>query len=174
MSYHLNPLSVGQFSISESAMIDGIPHVTRNSMGDFLEYQYPKEAIAKIIERNPYIESYSVVVNMTTTDGKKYDTRVYHPVGFMAVVLSSDQPKAKLVKEAVANLVYEYSRREKMSLGLLMQLRYQKISLVNKLDQVKTQFARDALLTSLREVCIELGEKLPEVGLLGREVNHVN
>ncbi len=172
MNYHLNPLSVGQFSISECAMVDNVPHVTRKAMGEFLEYADPQNAIDKILERNPFINSYSVPVNMSGGDGKNYDIRVYHPVGFMSVVLSSNQPKAKLVKEAVANLVYDYSRRDKISAGLEVQIRYQKISIINKLDQVKTQFAREGLIASLRQVCQQLGEPVPDIGLLGLGVSH--
>lgn len=172
MSYHLNPLTIGSYAVSESVMLEGVPHVTRRAMGEFLEYSNARKAIGTLIDRNPYIESYSSVLNMRTQDGRNIATRVYHPVGFMAVVLSSDQPKAKLVKEAVANLVYEYSRRDKISPGLEMQLRYQKLTIVNRLDSVKTQFARRALITSLTEVCEQLGEPVPDVGLIGRLVTH--
>ena len=73
------PFSWGEISLSQTVQINGIPHVTRRAVGEWLEYAEPRKAIDKLVERNQHIEKRSVTVNMTATDGKNYDMKVYHP-----------------------------------------------------------------------------------------------
>lgn len=99
-------------SISESVTIDGTPYFTRLAIGEWLGYPAPQKAIDKIIERNPHINNpeWSVAVKLTATDGKKYDTKVYNPVGLQLIVFESNQPRAIEYKIAVAKMVAEMIR----------------------------------------------------------------
>ncbi len=81
--------------------------------GEWLEYEFPQQAVAKILERNPHIEAYSEVVSLTTTDSKNYDTNVYHPMGFLLIVMESHQPKAKKKKVEVAEFVWHFHNHGK-------------------------------------------------------------
>lgn len=109
-----NPFTWGDIALSQVVDVDGTPHVTKQSIGEWLEYSYPRESINKIIERNSHIENYSVEVNLTSTDGKKYDTRVYHPIGFLLIVMESGQPKAQQMKVAVAEFVWAFCGNDDM------------------------------------------------------------
>jgi len=51
--------------------------------GEWLEYADPQNAVDQVLGRNPHIENYSVPVKLSGTDGKIYDTKVYHPIGFL-------------------------------------------------------------------------------------------
>lgn len=103
------PFTWGDIALSQVVDIDGTPHVTRQAIGEWLDYQEePADRIRRLIGRNPHIESYSVPVNLTATDGKNYDTRVYHPIGFLLIVMESGQPKAQQMKVAVAEFVWAF------------------------------------------------------------------
>jgi transposase len=47
---------------------------------------------------------------LATTDGKKYDTRLYDPIGLQLIIFESRQPKAIQFKVAVAHLVCAYAK----------------------------------------------------------------
>ena len=102
------PFTWGDITLSQVVDIDGTPHITKQAIGEWLEYIEPRKAINKIIERNSHIDQYSVGVNLTSTDGKNYDTRVYHPIGFLLIVMESGQPKAQAMKVAVAEFVWAF------------------------------------------------------------------
>ncbi|MBF0622896.1 MAG: hypothetical protein HQL54_13325 [Magnetococcales bacterium] len=170
-SNELSPFSWGEISLSQVINQSGVPHVTRRAIGEWLGYSEPKHAISKILKRNPYIESYAVVVNLTTTDGKNYDTRVYHPIGFMLIVMESGQPKAKEFKEAVANFVWSFSRPSPLKLKERLDLHKLKRGFIRDLTKAKDAYERQALGNSLREICQFLGETMPEVCLLGKDAD---
>lgn len=98
----------GDIALSQVVDIDGTPHATKQAIGEWLDYSDSRKSINKIIERNSHIEHYSVGVSLTSTDGKNYDTRVYHPIGFLLIVMESGQPKAQEMKVAVAEFVWAF------------------------------------------------------------------
>lgn len=104
------PFSFQGMALRESCWIDGVPYFTRKSIGEFLGYAYPEQAITKIIERNPYLLQFRIVVNLTTIDGRRNVGRpadFFHPIGMQCVFFESHQPKAIEYKIAVASLVWE-------------------------------------------------------------------
>lgn len=106
----ITPFQFQDITLHESCWMGGKPYFTRQSIGEWLGYKQPRSAIKHIIDRNPHIEDdrWSVVVNLATTDGKKYDTRVYDPIGFQLIVFRSNQPKAIQYQIAVANLAWAF------------------------------------------------------------------
>jgi hypothetical protein len=104
------PLSFQGLDLKESCWVNGTPFSSGRAIGELLEYEYPNQAIRKIVERNPHINNpqWSVVVRLTTTDGKEYETRVYSPIGVQLIMFESRQPKARAFKVAVANFVWAY------------------------------------------------------------------
>jgi prophage antirepressor-like protein len=108
----LQPFRYDAIEMSEACYINGDPHFTRRAIGQWLEYNYPQKAVDKILERNPHINQFSVAVNLTATDGKTYEYRVFNPIGFQLIVFESAQPKAKKYKVAVAKLVWAYMKGE--------------------------------------------------------------
>ncbi|BBO84520.1 hypothetical protein DSCO28_50860 [Desulfosarcina ovata subsp. sediminis] len=100
-------------AIREACWISGKPYFTRRSIGEWLEYKYPQEAIDKIIQRNPHISDsrWSTQVKLTCVEGDRNVSRnidVHDPIGLQLIVFESRQPKAVAYKIAVANLVWAY------------------------------------------------------------------
>lgn len=114
INHDFHPFIFDQVRLKEACWINGVPYFTRRAIGEFLGYATPKQSIRKIIERNPYIDDdrWSVVVKLTTTDGKEYWTRVYNPIGLQLIMFESRQPKARFYKVAVAHFVYAFTRGE--------------------------------------------------------------
>lgn len=104
----LIPFSCHGIAIQEACWFDGKPYFTGQAVGELLGYKEPRKAINKIVERNPHINDprWSVDVNLTSTDGKKYTIRVYNPIALQLITFESRQPKAIQYKIAVANLVW--------------------------------------------------------------------
>ena len=79
-------------------------YMTRDQIGQALEYPHPRQSIDAIHRRHKKrLDRFSVVVKMTTTDGKKYDTVLYQSRGVYEVCRHSTQPKA----DAFYDCVYE-------------------------------------------------------------------
>jgi hypothetical protein len=76
------------------------PGVTREQLGTMLGYADRHRAIAKIHGRNSArLDSLSVVVKMTTTDGKAYDTTIYGFKGVLEICRYSNMPNANAVMD---------------------------------------------------------------------------
>ncbi|WP_275098105.1 hypothetical protein [Sedimenticola hydrogenitrophicus] len=99
----------GDIALSQVAYVDGIPHATRQAIGEWLEYADSQKAIDNLLDRNPHIEHYSTPLNLRAVDGKMRDVSVYHPIGFLLIVMESGQPKALACKVAVAEFVWHFA-----------------------------------------------------------------
>jgi len=114
MSKQLSNFTYGEIALSETILINGIPHMTRQAIGEWLEYEQPQKSIDKILARNPHIESYSIPANLAGMVAQRaYETMVYHPIGFLLIVMESRQPKAKKKKVEVAEFVWHFSNTGK-------------------------------------------------------------
>lgn len=106
-----------QVRLKEACWINKEPWFTRRSIGEWLEYalKIRDRAISKIIERNPHIDQFSTLVNLTSVEGSRdvtREVRVYNPIGLQLIIFESRQPKAKAYKIAVAHLVQAFMRGE--------------------------------------------------------------
>lgn len=169
----LTPFAWGEIQLSETITIDGIPHPTKIAIGEWLEYSYPREAINKIIERNPHLLHWSVEVKLTSTDGKNYNTSVFHPIGFLLLVMESDQPKAHAMKQAVAEFVYQYVGRKPLTFREHDALQKRRMALLDRLGKTKDAFVQSALLADLRDASLALGVAVPDVALLGTDAKQL-
>lgn len=161
----------GDIALSQAVYVDGIPHTTPRAIGEWLEYGDPVRAVSKLIERNPHLDHYSVVVNLTTTDGKKYDTRVYHPIGFLLLVMESGQPKAVACKVAVAEFVWHFAGPRKISFKQELELMKLQRAVVNDLSRTRDAFARKLLTERLGRICLSLGQPMPDMKYIGKDAN---
>ena len=169
----LSHFSFEAIELTEVVHLDGIPHVTRAAIGRWLEYADPQKAIDKIIERNPHIEAWGTHLKLGGMGGaREYETSVYHPVGFLLIVMESGQPKAHAKKEAVASFVWNFNRHP-LAPTERMELLKMRRSLINDLARCRDAFARQALLADLRSVSKGLGVPLPEEALLGKDANQL-
>ncbi len=79
-------------------------YMTREQIGQALEYPHPRQAIETIHKRHKKrLDSLSVVLKMRTTDGKEYATVLYQSRGVYEICRHSKQPKA----DAFYDCVYE-------------------------------------------------------------------
>jgi prophage antirepressor-like protein len=74
---------------------NGQVFMTRDQIGQALEYNNPMIAIYKIHERHKErLDQFSVLTKLTNTDGKSYDTYLYSAKGVYEICRWSQQPKA--------------------------------------------------------------------------------
>lgn len=169
MQNQLSHFSFEAIELTEVVHLDGVPHITRAAIGRWLEYADPQKAVDKILERNPHLEAWGTHVKLGGMGGARdYETKVYHPVGFLLIVMESGQPKAHAKKEAVASFVWNFNRqplapKERME---LLKLRR---TLINDLARSRDAFAQQALMDDLRRVSQSLGQPLPSEALLGKD-----
>lgn len=70
-------------------------YMTREQIGQALEYSDPIRNISKLHDRNKdRLDKFSVVVKLTTTDQKQYNTTLYIEKGIYDICRFSRQPKA--------------------------------------------------------------------------------
>ncbi len=108
------PFNYEGIALRESYWQDGNPFFSARAIGEFLEYAHPVQDVNRIVKRNPHINDpqWSVVAKLATTDGKKYDTRLYDPIGLQLIMFESGQPKAIQYKIAAAHLIVAYMKGE--------------------------------------------------------------
>lgn len=77
-------------------------YLTRQQIGQALEYSYPQESIQKIHDRNKErLDNLSTQVKLTGVDGKRREHTVYTRKGVMEVCRHSGQPKANAFMDFV-------------------------------------------------------------------------
>lgn len=172
-SNEITSFTWGGIELSEVVYLDNAPHATRAAIGEWLEYADPQKAVDNILARNSYIEAHSVPLSLRGTDGKKYDTKVYHPIGFLLIVMESGQPKAQAMKQAVAEFVWHFAGPRKMTFKERTELLKLSRTLLNDLVKTKDSFVVQGILTHLREVHLTLGQPLPDLKWLGTDIKQL-
>ena len=173
MSTEINTFNWGEIALSQVVYKDGIPHATRYAIGEWLEYADPQKAIDNILARNSYIEAHSVPLKLRGTDGKNYETFVYHPIGFLLIVMESGQTKAQAMKQAVAEFVWHFAGPKQITPKERIELLKLSRTLYNDLAKTKDAFVRDGLLAHLREVSFALGQSVPDISRLGKDADQL-
>nr|DAG77123.1 MAG TPA: BRO family protein [Caudoviricetes sp.] len=83
--------------------------LTREQIGQALEYVYPDDALSKIHKRHSdRLDPLSVVVRLASTDGKMYDTTLYSERGIMEICRWSNKPKANDFMDWVWDIIESY------------------------------------------------------------------
>lgn len=87
--------------------------VTRQQIGEALEYDDPNRNIAKLHERHKErLDKYSTLVKVTTVDGKRRDVFLYNAKGVYEICRWSKQPKADAFYDAVYDLLESLRKQE--------------------------------------------------------------
>ncbi|NHQ81536.1 hypothetical protein HA051_08110 [Chromobacterium vaccinii] len=167
------PFAFGEIELSQTVFIDGVPYATRRAVGEWLEYADPQKSIDKILERNPHIGTHAIPVRLTGMTGQNYDTSAYHPIGFLLIVMESGQPKAHVMKAAVAEFVWSFAGPRQLGFRERDSLLRQRRQLVLDLTRLRDAFGRAALLADLRQVSLSLGLPLPDVTWLGKDADQL-
>lgn len=81
--------------------------MTAFQLGSCLGYSDPNRNINKLISRNEYLKNmeFSVVVKLTTTDGKQYNTRLFTEDGIYETTMLSKTDKAKQFRVFVREVI---------------------------------------------------------------------
>lgn len=169
----ITPFVLGEISLSQTVMVGGVPHGTRYAIGEFLDYADPQKAIDNILSRNPHIEAWSVPLKLRGTDGKNYDTFVYHPIGFLLIVMESGQPRAHEMKQAVAEFVFRYAGPRKLSTKEYIELKKLRRTILGDLGKNKDAFVQKALFADLVEISLMLGQAVPDIKYLGKDIGQL-
>lgn len=158
----LAPFAWGDISLSQTTYVNGAPCATRAAIGEWLGYADPQKAVDKILERNPHIERHGIPVKLTGMDGaREYDATVYHPIGFLLIVMESGTDKAKAMKAAVAEFVWRFAGPQDLTRKERLELLKHRRVLLNDLAKTGDHTLREALITDLRDVSLVLGTPVP-------------
>lgn len=178
--YQLSSFAYGDIALTQTVLINGIPHVTRQGIGEWLEYANPQKQIDKIIERNPYIEHYSTPVKLTAVDGKNREHIVYHPIGFLLIVMESRQPKAKQKKVEVAEFVWHFSNTGKALIRPedIEPKEYRSIlaritNLTSKIAKIKDAMDHKQTWLEITVLCDAIGIPYPELAFMRKHFKQV-
>lgn len=160
----------GDIQLSQVVHIDGVPHPTRSAIGEWLEYDDPAEGVRKLLNRNSYIEAHGIPVKLTGMGGaREYETLVYHPIGFLLIVMESGTPKAIEMKQAVAEFVWHYAKPRHMTFKERTELLKLRRVILSDLGKNRDAFVQQALVTDLREISLALGLPVPDIKFLGTD-----
>lgn len=87
--------------------------MTRNQIGQALQYSDPNTAISKLHERNKgRLDKFSVSTKLVGTDGKRYNTVIYNEKGIYEIIRHSKQPKADDFYDWVYDLLSKLRKGE--------------------------------------------------------------
>jgi len=173
-STKVTPFTWGDIELTQTVMIDGIPHVTRRAIGEWLEYDDPVRSVSKLIERNQHVDHYSVVVNLTTTDNKKYDTNAYHPIGFLLIVMESGQPRAQSMKVAVGEFVWNFAGPKGLDDRTWLAWFDRRMKIMEKMERSNNPFILKAMGEDLNYISQRLNLPVPAFVLLGKDESQLS
>jgi len=161
----------GDIALTQTVLIDDVPHITRQGIGEWLEYADPQNAITKILERNPHIDHYSTPVNLSGVDGKNREHNVYHPIGFLLIVMESGQPTAKEKKVEVAEFVWHFSNpgTERLAPKEKRAIRVRISAIAARMAKTKDAFELPLLWDEMRQLCDKIGMPYPDISYLGHD-----
>ncbi len=163
------PFTWGDITLSQTVIVDNAPHATKRAIGEFLEYADPRDGVNKILERNSYIEEFGTAVKLTAVDGKKRDTTVYHPMGFLLIAMESDQPKAKLMKKAIAHFVWHFAGPQKISTKERNSYIREIETLTERLTTTKDAMLYKVRINALQHFCRLANWPFPNLTLIGKD-----
>lgn len=87
--------------------------LTRKQIGEALGYAFPDDALSRIHKKhNDRLDELSVVVKLTSTDGKQYETRLYSERGIMEICRWSRQPLANDFMDWCWDVIEKYRHGE--------------------------------------------------------------
>lgn len=159
--------------------------VTREQIGQALEYDSPRTAITKIHNRHKErLDKYSTVTKLVTVDGKMRDVTLYNAKGIMEICRWSQQKKAdefmdwtwevmdSLRKGETTNIATDHLKeievqaRQTRATAMLInsQVRMINALMANTKDKNLSQIAKDVMkIKSVEQVTgMDLTQYLPE------------
>jgi hypothetical protein len=173
MSSEIRPFSWGAVSLSETIVVDGVPHTTRKAIGELFEYADPQNAIDKIIGRNEFIETYSIPVILSGMTGQNYETKVYHPIGFLLIAMKSEQPIAQQMQVAIAAFVWHFAGPKSLAPADRLKVRRLKRDLLKDLANTHDAYVMRQLIGEINTCTQQLGEPREDLRFLGKDFKQI-
>ena len=118
-------------------------------------------------------ESWRAIRSFRTPSGTQETIFINEPALYM-IAFRSNKPEAVKFTQWVCEEVLPSIRKQGYFGTLpakdLIALRNQKIKLIQELVNCRDQFAKSAYITTLRNICNQLGEPMPNTELLGQQL----
>ena len=118
-------------------------------------------------------EKWQTLRNLRTISGDKETVFIRESAVYM-IAFRSNKPEAVKFTRWVCEEVLPAIRKQgyfgTISVKEAIALRSQKIKLIHELVNCRDKFARSAYLTTLRNLCNQLGEPMPDVTLLDQQL----
>lgn len=170
MQNNITTFNFHEINLSQVVYRDGVPHPTRAAIGEFLEYADPQNAVDVILGRNSHIETWGIPFKLTGMGGaREYETKAYHPIGFLLIVMESGQPRAHEMKQAVAEFVWHYAQPRDMSFKEQTELLKLRRVILADLGKNRDAFVQQALIADLQRISLTLGLPVPDIKFLGTD-----
>lgn len=152
---------------------NGEPWFCANDICDVLEYGNPHDAISRHIDEDDLGKR-----EVIDAIGRSQQTNFISEAGVYALILGSEKAEAKVFKRWLTHEVLPQIRKvgfygtldlkERISLGNQM------LGIIDRLGKSGSDaFVRRALLGRLQEVCLLLGQPVPDAALLGKDAAQI-
>lgn len=142
----MNPLSLvksAQFMGVQADFYSDSKEVfmTAQQLGECLGYSEPTIAINKIVNRNTYMKNgeFSVLTKLVSTDGKKYDTRVFNEDGIYEITMLSKTVRAKEFRAFVRKMLKSLRRGDAK---IVSMTEYQRLMTQTRAENAKIRKAQ--------------------------------
>lgn len=143
-----------------------------NEVCEILGHSNPRQAISTHVEDDDVQK-----LDIIDTLGRTQEMNFINEAGVYALIFGSTLPEAKAFKRWVTHEVLPQLRKvgfygqpelkERIALG------YQMIAIVDRLGKAKDAFVRMALIGRLREVCMLLGQAMPDIASIGKDADQL-
>lgn len=150
-------------------------YMTRNQIGEALEYKNPNDAIRLIHRRNPErMNEFSVSFKTNGADGKEYETVMYNEKGIYEIMRKSNQPKADEFYDFVYEVI-ESLRKGDMQIvqkplstkELLLQASLEHEVRIEKVEKDIDMLINETPIKNHQQVAIEKQRKKTVMKVLG-------
>lgn len=159
--------------LAESVHINGLPYATRKSLGVALGYADPQKAMDNLAARYPFIESYRVPLKLRGTDGKEYDTKVYHPIGQLLFFMKSDKPIAEQMQIQMAEFIWNKTNSNDLNSNQELAYRKQLNESIKALSRTKDALEYNHHKSLIVEMSSLLGRPMPDLSLAGKSIDEL-
>lgn len=153
-------------------IVNGEPWFCANDVCDILEHSNSRKAISDLLDEDDVTKRYTV-----DALNRDQETNFISEYGIYSLILGSQLPAAKAFKRWVTHEVLPQLRKMgfygQLELKERIALGNQMLGIIDRLGKTKDAFVRAALMGRLREVCLLLGQSIPDQSYLGKDADQM-
>lgn len=154
-------------------IVNGEPWFCANDICEILEHTNSRKAISDLLDEDDVTKRYVI-----DALGRDQETNFISEYGVYSLIFGSQLPAAKAFKRWVTHEVLPQLRKVgfygRLELKERISLGNQMLGIIDRLGKASDAFVRTALMGRLREVCLLLGQPMPDVAMLGKDVDQLN